>query len=359
MSKFFPLKVSKIEHETDDCVSVAFAVPAGLEDIFRFIHGQHLTLKVNIDGEDVRRSYSLCVRPDEGLKVAVKKLPGGKFSGFVHDRLKPGDTLEVFPPQGHFYTLPNGVTSKTYVAFAAGSGITPVMSILKTLLREEPSCRFLLFYGNRSSDSIIFKEDLDALKSKYFNRLSIHHILSREKLESPLFSGRIDPEKLSAYARYYFNPEEVDAFFLCGPEAMIFSLRDALKNKGVDEKKIHFELFTTPTTGNRVGKPKPEAEQFDPQSEAQVRIILDGASMSFTMPYGEGNILEAALDAGADVPFSCKGGVCCTCKAKLEEGKVDMDTVYGLEEDEIKNGFVLTCQSQPRSEFITVNYDMI
>lgn len=359
MSKFFSLKVSKIEHETDDCVSVAFEVPADLTETFRFIHGQHLTLKATIDGEDVRRSYSLCVSPAEGLKVAVKKLPGGKFSGYVHDRLKPGDTLEVFPPQGHFYTLPNGQASKTYVAFAAGSGITPVMSILKTLLREEPSCRFILFYGNRNSDSIIFKEDLDALKSGYFSRLSIHHILSREKPEAPLFSGRIDPEKLNAYARYYFDPEEVDAFFLCGPEAMIFSLRDELKNKGVEEKKIHFELFTNPTSGKRVGRPKPETEQFDPNSEALVRIILDGASMTFNMPYGEGNILEAALAAGADVPFSCKGGVCCTCKAKLEEGKVDMNTVYGLEEDEIENGFVLTCQSQPRSETITVNYDMI
>lgn len=359
MSKYFPLTVKEIRPETDECVSVAFEIPEALKDEFTFLQGQHISLKKMVNGTELRRSYSICSSPLENeLRIAVKAVPYGKFSEFVNQNLKVGDVLEVFPPRGKFHTPADPTAERLYVAFVAGSGITPVISLIKTALLEEPESRFILFYGNRSSESIIFREALEDLKNKFLGRFSIHYLLSKENPGNPLFAGRIGAEKLKAFSSIFFEPEEVFAFFLCGPEQMIFGMQDKLQEMGVPKDRIHFELFTSPDAKAFTRTTTAKKQDFDPAEKSKVTVILDGATTKFTMPYGEGNILDSAIHSGADAPYSCKGGVCCTCKAKLEEGKVDMDRVFGLEQDEIDDGYILTCQSQPRSESITVNFDL-
>jgi ring-1,2-phenylacetyl-CoA epoxidase subunit PaaE len=254
--------------------------------------------------------------------------------------------------------MPKTGIQNIYVGFAAGSGITPVISIIKTLLSEEPMCNFILFYSNSAVESIIFREELEGIKSKYMDRFSMHYLLTREELESPLFSGRIDPKKIQAFSTLFFQPEEVEAYFLCGPEPMIFSTKETLEQLNVNQDKIHFELFTTPSSKRYETGKTDSITEIDPLTESHVRIILDGDRLEYTLPYTGTNILDSALNAGADVPFSCKGGVCCTCKAKLMEGQVHMDVAWGLEPDEIADGYILTCQSHPRSEKLLVNFDL-
>ena len=360
MSKFYPLQVNDIREETSDCVSVAFEVPDALQETFKYIQGQHITLKTEIAGQDVRRSYSICTGPHENeLRIAVKKVAGGLFSTFANEELREGDVLEVFPPQGKFYIEPNGALDNIYVAFAAGSGITPVISLVKSHLHQEKHCRFILFYGNKSSDSVIFREELEGLKNKYLDRLSIHYLMSQEQLENPLYFGRITADKCETFGKLFFQPASVKGFFLCGPEPMIFTVKETLEGLGVDSARVHFELFTTPAT-ERISKlhKEHEGEKHRPGQLAEVHVIIDGARTLLSLPYDGENILDAALNAGADVPFACKGGVCCTCKAKVLEGTASMDVVYGLEPDEIENGFILTCQAHPRSEKIIVDYDL-
>lgn len=355
MTNFYPLKVRDIRRETPDTVSVAFDVPEHLRDTFRFVQGQHLTLRTTIDGAEVRRAYSICTGTHEReLRVAIKKVEGGLFGTYASERLKVGDALESMAPLGHFYTELNAGHRHLYVAFAAGSGITPVMSILKTTLVQEPHSRFILFYGNRSFDHIIFREQLEELKNRYPDRLAVHHILSRESLGSDLFKGRIDGVKCDAYARMLFRAPDVDAYFLCGPEEMIFGVKDALNNLAVDPKKIHFELFATSGAKKAVNlagaAPK---DAFD----ASVTVIQDGTQFDFTLTSDGSTLLDAAMRAGADLPFSCKGGVCSTCKAKILEGEVEMEVNYGLEPDEVAAGYVLTCQSHPKTKRVVVSFD--
>lgn len=352
--KYHTLRVSEVRRETPDTVSIAFELPDELRGAFAFTQGQYLALRADIDGEDVRRSYSICSGTDDGeLRIAVKKVPGGRFSTYANERLKAGDTLEVMPPQGRFFTPLDRSNRKLYVAFAAGSGITPVMSILKTTLRREPLSSFILFYGNRDFDHIIFREELETLKSLYPLRLAVHHVLSRESLGAEMFHGRINADKCAAYSRLLFRPSEVDHFFLCGPEEMIFEVKDALLQQGTPESRILFELFTTP--GARRPAPAPVAAQD--RFDAAITVKIDGMEFDFALPTDGSTLLDAAMRAGADLPFSCKGGVCSTCKARVIEGEVTMDVNYGLEPDEIAAGYVLTCQAHPRSKRIVISFD--
>lgn len=351
--QFHQLKVRDLRRETADTVSISFELPETKREAFRFKQGQHLTLKTEIAGEEVRRSYSICTAFHENdLRVAVKKVEGGIFSTWAIEQLKVGDWIEVMAPQGHFYTELQPENEKLYVAFAAGSGITPIMSILRSTLVQEPRSRFVLFYGNRSFDTIIFREQLEELKNLYPDRLSVHHVLSRESLGNDLFKGRINGEKCRRFAKFFFNPAEVDAFFLCGPEEMVFEVKDTLAELNADPKKVHFELFTTSGAKKTVATSSNQTV-----FEASITVIQDGAQFDFNLPSDGSTLLNAAMRAGADLPFSCKGGVCSTCKAKILEGKVEMTVNYGLEPDEVEDGYVLTCQSHPTTQRVVVSFD--
>lgn len=353
--KLKDLTVKSVEKETADCVVVSFDVPSNLQQDFTFIPGQYLTLEATIEGENVRRSYSLCSAPyEKEWKVAIKKVENGKFSTYANESLKAGDAIGVMAPDGNFKLETNSNHQHHYVAFAAGSGITPILSMIKAVLKEEPESRFSLFFGNRNFDTIIFREEIENLKNQYLNRLSVHHILSKEKLGSPLFFGRINAEKCKQFSSRLFDPKEVKSFFLCGPSQMIFEIRDELVDLGVDNANVQFELFNTDDI--KIEK-KEEEQSYDPATESKVTIILDGESFDMPLAYGGNSVLDAALDAGADLPYACKGGVCSTCKAKITNGEVVMDINYALEPDEVEQGFVLTCQSHPRTSEITVNFD--
>ncbi len=352
---FYSLKVKELQRETDDCVSVALEVPAGLEDTYAFTPGQYLTFRTHLNGEEVRRSYSICAGPADGeLRVAVKKVPGGQFSTFANEGLQPGHELEVMAPMGKFTVTTDAATPKHYVAFAAGSGITPILSIMKAVLTLELDSQFTLFYGNRSSDSVIFREQLEGLKNKYLGRLSLHHILSRELTGSPLFSGRIDAEKCGRFCDLLLDVKEVDQFLLCGPYTMIEQVSATLQERGVPKEKIRYELFVAPGEAQREAV-RPAADE--PEVVATIRLTQDGKSFEFPLNSQGQTILEAALAAGADLPFACKGGVCSTCRARLTDGEVRMDVNYALEPDEVAAGYILTCQSHPRSSFVAIDYD--
>ena len=357
MIHFHPLRVKKVEKETEDCVSIEFEVPENLKETFQFKQGQTLTIKKLFNGEELRRNYSICSSPfDNQLKVAVKKVDGGIFSEYANEKLRPGDTLEVLPPTGKFYTELGATQKKNYVAFAAGSGITPILSIIKTTLNTESKSRFTLVYGNRTKNSIIFKEELESLKDKFINRFRVYHILSREKTDAEINNGRIDVAKLDLLFSKLIDLENCDEFFLCGPEEMIFCIKGYLAGRGVAENKVHFELFTIPgQKKSEVRGQKPEMEDKGPK--AKVSVKLDGILFDFDLGYESESILDAALKKGADLPYACKGGVCTTCKAKLVEGEVIMDVNWGLEPDEVEAGYILTCQSHPKTQKITVDFD--
>jgi ring-1,2-phenylacetyl-CoA epoxidase subunit PaaE len=357
---FHHLTIADIRKETPDCVSIAFEVPDDLKTTYQFKHGQNLTLRTVINNEEVRRSYSICSSPtDNELRVAIKKAPYGKFSVWANNMLKKGDVLEVLPPTGTFFTELDPAHKKKYLAFAAGSGITPVISIIKTTLLTEPNSSFTLVFGNQNRSSIIFKEQLEALKNKYINRLAIHFLLSREQTDAAIYSGRIDNQKLDLLSEKLIDIKGMDHIFICGPEQMIFTVKHWLEGHGIEKKKIHFELFTIPGEKTEVISKKHEAGKEDSTTQkSKVTVKLDGIAFDFDLPYDGETVLEAALQQGADLPFSCKGGVCSTCKAKLLEGKVDMDINYALEQEEVDAGYILTCQSHPRSEKIVIDFDV-
>lgn len=354
-AKFHPLRVKSIEKVTAECAVLEFEVPDDLQEQFRYKQGQYLTLRADINGEDIRRSYSLCSCPlDQQWKVAVKKVEDGRFSTYANERLRPGDTLEVMPPDGRFFVEPDPSRQKNYVAFAAGSGITPIISIIKTHLELEPKATFQLFYVNQAVSTIILREELEALKNRFLDRLEIFHFLTRETRSVPLFNGRLDTEKLAILFKTLIYQSSIDDYFICGPNAMIFTIRDFLQEKGVETGKIHFELFNT--EGLQQAKPK-KWKVVDESQVTEVHIREGGKDFTFTIPRGSDNILDAALKQNADLPFACKGGVCCTCRAKLMEGEVDVLVNYGLEPDEIADGYILTCQAVPTSEIVKVDFD--
>lgn len=352
---FSPLRIKEIRKETADCVSVVFDIPEALKTNFQFKQGQSLTMRAMINNEEVRRTYSICSSPlDNECRIAVKKVEGGLFSTFANEQLKKGDTLDVMQPVGKFYTELDPAQSKNYVAFAAGSGITPVLSLIKTTLATEPRSSFTLIYGNKNRSSIIFFEELEGLKNKYMERFTLLHILSREKTDSPVSFGRITTGKLNDLSRLV-DYASTDEFFVCGPEEMIFCVKDFLTGRGIDKKKIHFELFTSPGQKKSIVNSQQSA---DNGPNSQVSIKLDGRSFDFELSLNsDTTILDAALKKGADLPYACKGGMCCTCKAKLLEGEVLMDVHWGLEEEEIEQGYILTCQSHPKTEKIVVDFD--
>jgi ring-1,2-phenylacetyl-CoA epoxidase subunit PaaE len=314
-------------------------------------------MRTMINDDEVRRTYSLCSSPlDHEWKVAIKKVEGGLFSSFANDTLKKADVMEVMEPVGNFYTELNPAHKKNYLAFAAGSGITPVISIIKTTLRTEPNSTFTLVYGNKSRAFIIFFEELEGLKNKFIDRFTFINVLSRERTETPVNYGRINTDKLNELAKL-IDYLSIDETFLCGPEEMIFCVKDFLQQKGIPEKKIHFELFTTSTPKKSISKTTTAKKDGGPASKISVKV--DGRSFDFDLSLNsDTTILDAALKQGADLPYACKGGMCCTCKARLLEGEVEMDVHWGLEHEEIEKGFILTCQSHPKTEKVVVDFDI-
>ncbi len=352
--KFHTLSISDIRKETEDTVSIAFDVPSELENDYAFLAGQYLTLKTTINGEDVRRSYSLCSAPHEGeWRVAVKQVENGIFSTYANTTLSEGAFLDVMTPTGNFCLHPTKEANKSYALFAAGSGITPILSIAKTILFEEPKSDVTLFYGNKNFNSINFREELEALKNTHMDRLRIVHVLSRESLGNKIQKGRIDKEKCTELYNAFLANNTIDGVYICGPEEMILGVKDSLVENGVDGKSIHFELFTTPG----VKKTEEKISTNDADIASNVTIILDGDVIDLSMTSSGESILDVAQKAGADLPFACKGGVCCTCKAKIIEGSARMDVNYSLEKNEVEAGYILTCQAHPTSEKLIVSFD--
>jgi len=352
---FHALRIAEIVPETSEASSIRFDVPEGLRDRFAFRAGQHLTLRATIDGEEVRRNYSLCTRPAEGdWMVTVKRIGGGLFSNWVGDRLKPGDTLDVMPPHGSFTCEFDAARSRHLVGIAGGSGITPVMSLVRTLLAEEPNSRFTLFYGNRDSSSIIFLEALAGLKDKHLGRLEIYHFLDAEEQDIELFNGMLNRERLDeAISALVPDAPDVDGWFICGPGPMMDAAEDALLNRNIPKERIHIERFTADRPPEAVAK---EMAQLQTQAEGvTVAVTLDGRTRR--VPFTQGNILDSARASGLPAPFACKAGVCATCRAKVIKGKVEMAVHYGLTDEEVADGYVLTCQSVPLGDGVAVDYD--
>lgn len=357
-ASFHDLKVKDVRRETPECVSVSFDVPANLKAAFAFKPGQYLTFKKTLGGEEVRRSYSICAGPLDGeLRVAIKKLDGGVFSTYANDVLKVGDALETMTPEGRFGIELDPKAQRNYLMIAAGSGITPIISLTKAILTQEPTSRVTLIYGNKTKGTIIFKNEIEALKNRHLERLSVYHVLSRERAEAEFLAGRIDAKKCAYLLEKLITPSTIDHAFLCGPEEMILSARDVLVAKGVAQEKVHFELFfSAKSQAKKAQAAKSTAEATGEKSE--ILLKLDGIETTFTLGFEGENILDAALKNGVDLPFACKGGVCATCRAKIESGTVEMDVNYSLAADEVAAGFVLTCQAHPRSPNVKVNFDI-
>src|SRR5215204_6427635 len=357
--EFHRLKIAGIRRETAEAVSIAFAVPPALLDAYKFTPGQHLTLRTQANWRELRRSYSICAGLDDGeLRVAVKRVEGGAFSIYANDKMKPGDTIEVMTPQGRFGIMPDPAVARSYLAVAAGSGITPMMSILKSVLTREPHSRLVLIYGNRTAQSIIFRDVLADLKDRHLDRLAIHHVLSREPQEVPLLSGRIDGDKIETLMRAGTPAESIDDAFLCGPGALIANSKAALERLGVSAERIHVEYFSTDGMPVEPRAVRRTATTPSAPPIATAAITLAGAHHDIPVLAGE-TIVEAGLRAGLDMPYSCRGGMCCTCRAMLLEGEVVMDQNYSLERWEMEAGYVLTCQSHPTTPRVAVDYDHI
>lgn len=357
MAEFHSLKVADLYKETKDCVVISFEVPDHLKALFKYRHGQHLTLRNDLHGEDVRRNYSLFSSPLEGeWKVAVKTIRDGVFSNFVFNELKIGDMIEVMVPHGEFTVDVNVAAQNNYIAFAAGSGITPLLSIIKTHLHEEPHSTFKLFYLNRTVKSIIFKEEIEQLKNQYFGRFQVFYFLTKEQRDIPFLNGRFDKEKLGILTKSFIDIPDTHHAFICGPQSMIFLIRDELVAAGMPKDKIHYELFFT---GSSEEEDRQIAEVLEERVDGtRVTIIDGGKEFHFIMDDAIDNILDGALAAGADLPFACKGGVCSTCKCQVVEGSVKMKKNYALADKEVAQNYVLSCQAVPTSGKVVVNFDV-
>ncbi|MFP5390101.1 MAG: 1,2-phenylacetyl-CoA epoxidase subunit PaaE [Gammaproteobacteria bacterium] len=359
MTLFTPLKVAQVQQQTRDTIAVTFAVPPELKSTFAYQHGQHLTLRAFIDGEEVRRSYSICSAVQDGaLRVAIKRTPGGLFSNWALEHIQPGREIEVMAPAGHFNVALAAHQRRHYLAVAAGSGITPILSIIKTTLIAEPASRFTLIYGNRATSSVIFRDELADLKDQYMERFTLAYVMSREAQDIELFNGRITREKCQQLFRHWVRIADIDVAFLCGPGDMIDAVSAALKEAGMPAGDIHAELFAA--------APAPDAQrtrrlqrglEHAHAQQAHVTLVMDGNRTSFDMERERESILDAGLRAGLDMRYSCKAGVCSTCRCKLIEGKVEMDATYALEDYEIARGFILSCQSFPLTDTVVVDFD--
>ena len=354
--QFNTLLVKDVRKETSDTVSVAFTIPSEVNnEDYQFIPGQYVTLKTTINGEDIRRAYSICSAPYENeLRVAIKRVPSGIFSTYANSELKIGDQIEVMTPTGHFHGTYSSDNSKNYVAFAAGSGITPILSIAKHVLKTEPASKFTLVYGNKDVDSIIFGNELDQLKNTFPTRFNFQMVFSRENRGIESLYGRIDSSKLPLWGKTLFDVHQTDEFFMCGPEGMTSDIRTYLNDNNVPESKVHFELFHASGVKSEENV-EPIAEEN--KVNAHMTIIMDDEQYDFQLKTEGIDILQAGVEAGIDLPFSCKGGVCCTCKAKLLEGNATMTMNYSLLDEEVEAGYILTCQSHPTTEKVVVSFD--
>ena len=352
--QFHSLQVAHVEAITRDAVAVTFTVPDAVQDTFTYTQGQYLTLRTTLDGIETRRSYSVCAAAqDKKLRVAIKRVAGGTFSNWAADQLQPGVRIDVMPPQGHFHIPVEPKAARHIVAFASGSGITPVLSIVKTTLLAEPNSRVTLVYGNRSSSGVMFKEELEDLKDLYLSRFNLVWIMSRESQDIPLFNGRIDHAKCTQLLTDWIDPAGIDAAFICGPEDMMLATSQALQDRGVDKARIKVELFGTAASD----QPRAPRTAVQGSDQCEVEVILDGTRRSFFMAKNHDNLIDAGLKAGLEMPYACKGGVCSTCRGKVIHGEVDMDINFALEDYEVARGFVLCCQSYPVTDKLTVNFD--
>jgi ring-1,2-phenylacetyl-CoA epoxidase subunit PaaE len=354
--RFHRLAVNDLRRETADAVSLTFAIPKDLAEDYSFVPGQYLTLRTTMDGEEVRRSYSICSGPDDGeLRIAVKKVDGGAFSNWAADELRRGDELDVMTPTGRFGVAPAPDQARTYVGFAAGSGITPILSLVKGVLAREPHSRFFLFYGNRATSGVLFREALEELKDRFIERLSVFHVISGEEQDIPILHGRLDGEKVRVLLRSLVPAQSVDHVFICGPTGMSEEIEATCRNIGIADNRIHVERFVSEFGG----KPRPKAV-VPPSAppKAFASLIIDGKRREVPVADGEA-ILDAALRGGVDLPFACKGGMCSTCRAKLVEGQAEMDVNYSLEPWELEAGFILTCQAKPTTDKVVVDYDHV
>jgi ring-1,2-phenylacetyl-CoA epoxidase subunit PaaE len=356
--RFHELTIAEIDRQTPDAVALAFNVPADLREAFAFHPGQYLTLAAEIDGEEIRRSYSICSTPGDPLvRVGVKKVADGRFSRFVNDHLGVGDTVRVMPPEGRFTPKLGGGIRQDYILIAAGSGITPMLSIATTVLAHEPESTITLIYGNRSTETIMFREELEDLKDQYLGRFTLVHVLSREKQDVELLNGRIDGARIATMAeRGLINPLDADGVFLCGPGEMIDDVAASLKSFGVADDKIRFERFT-PAGDVAPRKAPSDAARQAVEQGVEVEIVLDGVRRNFSMADADQSVLDAAHSAGIELPYSCAGGMCCTCRCRVVEGSTEMAVNYSLERWEIEAGFTLACQSRPTSGKLVLDFD--
>jgi len=348
--EFHRLKVVAVDTQTDESVAVTFDVPDDLQPLFRHTPGQHVVVRADIGGEDIRRTYSICSAPGDAVRVGVKRIPNGVFSTWATTELKPGDTLEVMAPIGEF--LHDPAKPGRYVAIAAGSGITPILSMITAALEQQPSTEFTLIYGNRTSLSIMFLEELEDLKNRFPQRFQVVHILSREPHQVPLFQGRIDEDKLRSLAATLIEPDRVDGWYLCGPLDMVETAQATLGSLGVDEADVHYELFFDQRI-EPVVEPEDDAEGI-----VTVYVTIDGRTSVVKADPNGPPLLDYARSVRAEVPFACKGGMCATCKAQVISGEVTMEKNYALTDDELAAGYVLTCQSHPVTDEVTLSYDV-
>ncbi|MDP9602459.1 UNVERIFIED_ORG: ring-1,2-phenylacetyl-CoA epoxidase subunit PaaE [Variovorax paradoxus] len=355
---FHPLRVKAIEPDTHEAVIVSFEVPADLQQVFGFTQGQYLTLRHDIDGQDLRRSYSICAGLDDGeLRVGVRKVRGGVFSNWINASLKPGDTLQVMAPQGRFFVPIEPTSARHHVGIAGGSGITPILSIMKTVLAREPQSRFTLIYGNRQLQSTMFKEEIEDLKNRYMTRLVLQHVFSDEHTDSPLGFGVMNREKIGEFLSSVVPAADIDHVYVCGPFQMNDEAEAALLAAGVPEDRIHIERFGVALpSATQVGAVVHEAQPGDAK-QSRITIVRDGLQREITFTEGQPSILDAASAAGLEVPFSCTSGVCGTCRAKCVDGEVRMERNFALDKNEVAAGFVLTCQAHPLTERVTLSFD--
>ena len=353
---FHTLRVKQVEADTDEAVIVSFDVPEALENEFSFTQGQHLTLRSRLGGQEQRRSYSICAGVDDGeLRIGVRKVPGGLVSSWINEQLRAGDSVDVLPPQGRFFVPVDANAARHYLGIAGGSGITPILSIMKTVLAREPLSRFSLIYGNRRQKSTMFKEEIEDLKNRYLTRLELHHVFSQEQVDAPLNGGRLSQDKLAEFLGPMINPRHIAHAFVCGPHGVNDEAQAALLNAGLAPQRIHVERFGVPVPAEGQAPRQPMRE--GDAAHARVVIVRDGLTREIEFRAAQGNILNAAGDAGLEVPYSCRSGVCCTCRARLMEGEVRMERNFALEKREVAAGYVLTCQSHPLTARVVISFD--